>query len=114
MAIEERSLGPLYFARVATSQAICPVRMVGVVETALPWRRGKALMLPWWSRHWWAPQAIVLGLWFRDRHAVKDDDTQWFSPKYIRVAPSEISQWDNGLEEEEEPDITVIELQHTE
>lgn len=98
MAIQERSLGPLYFATVHLEQT-APVHRVGIVQMERPWRRGRAILFPWRLR------ALVIGLWFRSiEQDIEDDfdDQQWFDPKWLANTPEDISLWRTyGAQKEE-------------
>lgn len=94
MAVQERSLGPLYFATTPTRVMTCPPTLVGLVEQAYPFRRGKGLMFP--GRLY---QGVTIGLWFKPwkRNDEQGDDC-WFDPKWLDIEPDEISQWESDAE----------------
>jgi hypothetical protein len=93
MAVQERSLGPLYAALVPVTVPRVPYTLVGIVEEHKPFRRGKALMIPR------APYtALVLGVWVRwwaGRHAELGDD-RWLAGRWLSYTPHDISDWNRG------------------
>lgn len=97
MAVNERSFGPFYFARISTSKRRVPAHTGGIVEMAHPWRRGKARIFrtPWTK----PSRAVALGIWFRDRSKAEEgfEDDKWLSPHLLaNVSADEISSWDRG------------------
>jgi hypothetical protein len=99
MAVHEHSLGPLYFAKVQTSEDNFPVHRVGITEMNPPWRRGKALMFPGWSF-----VGLVVGFWTRtiDKDVEEDfTDDRWFDPKWLDATVDDISTWRIHEEAEE-------------
>jgi hypothetical protein len=89
VSVNEKSLGPLYLARVAMTRRSVP-RVVDVTEVNPPWRAGKAVLL---SHRRTA--AICLGIWRRQSHDIGDEDAPEFL-SLLTYSPSEIADWDDG------------------
>ena len=112
MAVNDRSLGPLYLARTPTPHRWHRSFEVGIVQLIKPWRQGQARALPSGPfRH-----ALVIGWWTKmpkDEYRDWLGDEQWLrGRKLATVAPHDISTWDRGPDEpeaEEEEAIFVSE-----
>lgn len=96
MSVHERSLGPFYFATTRTSVMTVPPAIVGLVQQAKPYRRGKGLMF--FGRLY---QGVIIGLWFKPWKAKDGGVDQWFGPYWMDVDVDEIATWSNGAEDEE-------------
>jgi hypothetical protein len=95
MAVHERSLGPLYLAKVRTEPIIVPIHTVGVTQMHPPWRVGRATVLPIW-RH----VGLVIGWWKKTMDDVEIDfsDVRWIDPHWTDHSTEEISTWHAGDE----------------
>ena len=106
MLFQERSLGPLYAARVEVNEVDTPPHFVGIVETEPPWRKGRALVVQVWGL--WA---IVVGLWLpRSRRGVDPElaDELWLAPKVLAYGTGEIANWSGGEDEEAAEAVTGV------
>ena len=104
MAIKERSIGPLYLAKVPINIKRCPVHKAQVVEMVAPWRTGSTLVFPCWPF-----TAIAIGLWTRniDDDIVEDFvNDQWLAPKWLKTPVNDISDW--GVDAEAETEVTDL------
>lgn len=82
MAINEKSIGPLYVACTRVTSVFWP-HFVGIIEMEEPWRRGKALLVSV-APHY----AMVIGIWHRSMEQdIEEDftDDRWFSPRWISL-----------------------------
>jgi hypothetical protein len=74
-------------------------RLAAITEMVEPWRRGRALIVPWFPT-----RALAIGLWFKmpeDDYSEDFKEEQWLSPHAVaNVAPQDIGEWSAGPEEE--------------
>jgi len=89
MAVEDRSVGAMYIAWVGGNRVWCWPRIVGVIQTEPPWRKGRALLIPVFPF-----RAVVIGVWRkRPIDPTAAEDGEWFNLKEMDVTVEEISHW---------------------
>lgn len=105
MAVRERSIGPIYSARVPLGVDWCPPHTGGIVQMSAPWRQGRAVLVPIWKR-----QAFAIGIWTKTRANLPEDlaDAQWLNPHWMDDDVSEIAQWGVNAEEKTETGGEVL------
>lgn len=107
MAVNDHSLGPVYFARYRLPRRWTRPFIGGITQMIEPWRKGKALILPSGPFR----SALAFGWW--RKMPVEDfsedfEDEQWLSPRHLAMfSPSVISSWDNGPDVEKETEARV-------
>lgn len=97
MAVNEKTIGPFFFAIAKSNVEVVPVHTFEVVEMEEPWRTGRAFGFPVWFY-----RAAVVGVWTQTMDDLTDDDffyDRWFSPKWLPTSVEEIADWSDDEEE---------------
>ena len=105
MATQERSIGPLYFARVHVNVVLCPLATADITQMHEPWRRGRCILIPFIPY-----QALVIGIWKKTIYDDIEEDFSedlWINPRKLgNVRLDDIAEWDDldGTAKEEGQD----------
>lgn len=108
LAVEDRSVGPLYLTRYKLPKRWCRPFIGGAIQIVHPWRKGKALFLPSGPFR----STIGIGLWFRlpKRKYIEDlEDEQWLGGRGLDMVTTEdISTWSRGPDEAQEEGEVLV------
>lgn len=88
MAIQERSLGCLYAAKVRLNKRWCPPHFSGIVEMEPPWHHGQALIVSFGRS-----TGFMFGFWIR-RFSYDVYSERWLNAKLLNINIEEIAKWD--------------------
>lgn len=103
MAVNEHSLGGLFFGRYKLPRRWCRPFVCDMTEMVGPWRTGSAWAFPSGPFR----STLLIGIW-KEKLAEEDynedlEDEQWLGGRFLdSVSVEEISNWSAGPDEAEE------------